>query len=119
MKKHIVVVDDDMAILDAIDLTLKEEGYKVTTFSRGRDFLLFIEDKHPDLIVLDMLLSGMDGREIVKKLKLNKQKKEIPVLMISAHPSAANSVGESGADAFLPKPFDTLDLLKQVDLLSS
>ncbi len=118
MKKHIVVVDDDAAILDAIGLTLQEEGYKVTTFSRGHNFLHFIKDNDADLIILDMLLSGMDGRDITKAIKKDKDKKDIPVLMISAHPSAFKSVGISGADAFLPKPFDTLDLLLEVERLA-
>ncbi len=118
MKKHVLVVDDDTAILDAISQTLEEKGYKVTGFSRGHLFLQFLESNGADLIILDMFLRGMDGREITKLIKKDKNKKNIPVLMISAQSGEVGSIAESGVDAFLPKPFDTLELLQEVERLA-
>jgi len=59
----------------------------------------------PDLILLDVLLSGKDGREIVKQLKSQEETKSIPIIMFSAHPSAEKTAREAGADDFVAKPF--------------
>lgn len=64
------------------------------------------EGSLPDLIILDVLLSGKDGRELVKHLKRQEETKHIPVMMLSAHPSAKESVREAGAQDFVAKPFD-------------
>ena len=109
----VMVVDDDVDILDAIRFLLEDEGYQVITVERVPDAaaLLPAEDARPDLIVLDLLLSGQDGRTICQHLKSSPESRDIPVLMISAHPGARESVMEAGADAFLAKPFSIDALL--------
>ncbi len=117
MNKKILVVDDDQDILDAIQFTLESSGYDVKTTEKGE----YAENLHdnngglPVLIILDVLLSGKDGRTICKKLKSQKDTKHIPIIMISAHPDAEKSVKEVGADAFLAKPFDVDKLLALVE----
>jgi DNA-binding response OmpR family regulator len=114
--KRILVVDDDPDILDAIRFTLEDEGYVVTTTEKGE----YAENLHdgngglPDLIILDVLLSGKDGRSICRRLKSRGDTKHIPVIMISAHPDAADSSVEVGADAFLAKPWDIDELIALV-----
>ena len=115
--KKILVVDDDPDILDALQFTLASEGYEVTTTEKG-EYAENLHDQNgglPDLIILDVLLSGKDGRTICKKLKNQQETKHIPILMISAHPDAARSVKDVGADAFLAKPFDLAKLLALVE----
>jgi two-component system, OmpR family, phosphate regulon response regulator PhoB len=112
---QILVVDDDSDILDAMRFVLEDAGYIVKTTPTGED----VEERLtainlPDLIILDVLLSGRDGREICRKLKLNTKTKHIPIIMISAHPAIKKSVLEAGADAFIPKPFDITHLLQKV-----
>ena len=114
--KKIVVVDDDPDILDALQMTLEYEGYEVTTTEKGEyaENLPNTNENLPDLIILDVLLSGKDGRTICQKLKNQQETRHIPVIMISAHPNAKQSVKDVGADDFLAKPFDVDELLAMV-----
>jgi DNA-binding response OmpR family regulator len=110
-KKKILVVDDEPDILEFIQAMLEDEGYQVVTTEKGE----YLEKLHngglPGLILLDVLLSGKDGREIVKHLRQQEETKHIPVIMLSAHPSAEGTARVAGADEFLPKPFDMGELL--------
>jgi DNA-binding response OmpR family regulator len=114
--KNIVVVDDDPDILDAIQFVLEDAGYNVQTSQKGEFAENLPNTNHlPDLLILDMLLSGKDGRTICRQLKSNKETQNLPILMISAHPSAQQTVASVGADGFLPKPFDIDVLLEKVN----
>ena len=117
----ILVVDDDPGILDALRVLFESEGYRIHTCEKG-DYVGALRDATgalPDVIVLDVLLSGKDGRTICRTLKSQDVTRHIPVVMISAHPGAEQSVKEVGADAFLAKPFAIDDLLDTVAALLS
>ncbi|GCF06575.1 response regulator [Dictyobacter arantiisoli] len=105
MGHHILVVDDDEGIVEVIQIVLEGEGYVVRT-ANNRDNLQNLTDDLPDLILLDVLLSGDDGRDICKSLKSNATTKDIPVIMLSAHADADKVAAAGGADDFLEKPFD-------------
>ena len=109
-RKKLLVVDDERDILEFLQVILEEEGYAVITSDKGE----YLEQLHngglPDLILLDVLLSGKDGREIVKYLKSQDETKHIPVIMLSAHPSSEQAARVAGADDFVAKPFE-IDLL--------
>lgn len=112
---QILLVDDDPDILDALQFVLEDTGYPVKTTQYGEYAEKLTEKKDlPTLIILDVLLSGKDGRDICLKLKKNKRTKHIPIIMISAHPNIKETVFNAGADAFLPKPFDITELLQTV-----
>ncbi len=114
MIKKIYVVDDDEGILDGFQVMLESEGYHVE-ISQNADMLVNLpKNKIPDLIILDILLSGQDGRDICTQLKNNPNMKRIPIIMVSAHPNAEKSVQNCGADEFLNKPFEIDDLLKKI-----
>lgn len=116
--KQILIVDDDPDILDAISLTLEDQGYNISISEKGETAEnLLRADSLPDLLILDVLLSGKDGRDITRKLKENDLTRKMPVVMISAHPSAHVTALEAGADVFLPKPFEIDDLLDTVSSL--
>lgn len=112
--KKILVIDDDDAILDSLRLVLTEAGYKVETVNRGSDTYKKVKDFRPDVIMLDVLMSGSDGRTICKNLKSDLMTKEIPVIMISAHPTAKDGALDFGADFFLAKPFEVDEVLGAV-----
>jgi two-component system alkaline phosphatase synthesis response regulator PhoP len=118
----VLVIDDDVGILDALSMMLEDEGYAVKTAERA-DYAEALPETGaplPDLIILDVLLSGTDGRTVCRKLKSEPQTSRIPVLMISAHPGAGTSVMQVGADAFLAKPFSIDEMLDTVaELLRS
>ena len=112
--KRLLVLDDESDILEFLQVILEEEGYEVVTSVKGD----YLEQLHngglPHLILLDVLLSGKDGREIVKYLKSQQETKHIPVIMFSAHPSAEQTSRRAGADDFLAKPFDIEVLLAKI-----
>jgi DNA-binding response OmpR family regulator len=115
----ILVVDDDPGILDALRMLFESEGYRVQTCAKGDYVEALCDDTGalPDVIVLDVLLSGKDGRTICRTLKGQDATRHIPVVMISAHPAAEQSVKEVGADAFVAKPFAIDVLLDTVEML--
>ena len=116
MRKNILIVDDDPDILEAIKYTLEDEGYGIAISKKGEEVekLGQSEGELPKLIILDALLSGKDGWEICKKLKSEKKVKNIPIVMISAHPEAGKFAKAAGADDFLAKPFHIENLLDKV-----
>jgi DNA-binding response OmpR family regulator len=114
--KKILVVDDDPDILDALRFMLEDSGYEVKTTEKG-EYAENLRDTNgglPDVIILDVLLSGKDGRIICQKLKSQEETKRIPIIMISAHPNAKHSVSAVGADDFMAKPFDMDELLAKI-----
>lgn len=113
MTKRILVVDDDAGIVEATKLVLEDEGYDVEAMMDGEK-VLKITDNYPDLILLDIWLSGTDGREIAKQLKNSAATKDIPLIMFSANRDCADIALEVGAEDCLIKPFDIDELLKKV-----
>lgn len=114
-KYHILVIDDNEDILFMLKAMLEMKGYRITPKDSPDNVELFIETASPDLILMDMLLSGADGREVCKKIKMNKAIAHIPVIMISALPDANISCLEAGTDYFLGKPFEMSDLFDIVE----
>lgn len=112
--KKIIIVDDDADILEALQAMLEDEGYSVVTTDRGEEVVKLSHLEHPDLILLDMLLSGNDGRKIVRQLRSQESTKNIPILMLSAHPGAEKDAQASEVNDFLAKPFEMEDLLAKV-----
>src|SRR3954463_11138612 len=112
----ILVVDDDPGILDALRFLFEEEGFRVQTSEKG-DYAEALHDDNgglPDLIVLDILLSGKDGRDICRKWRSQADPWHTPIVRISAHPDAERSAKAVGADGFVAKPFAIDDLLQAV-----
>src|SRR5687768_7707029 len=111
----ILVVDDDQDILVVMEILLTMKGFEVDVTAKWENTFDKIESFSPDLILLDILISGNDGRTLCKQLKSQNETKAIPIIMFSAHPSAAASIKEYGADDFIAKPFDVTDLLLKVN----
>ena len=111
----ILVVDDDIDILSVMEILLSMKGFDVEVTSKGENTFPKIKSFKPDLILLDVLISGHDGRVICKQLKSNESTSHIPVIMFSAHPGAAATISEYGADDFIAKPFDVNNLMKKVN----
>ncbi len=117
MKEHprILIIDDDEAILEALNTVLTDEGYRTEVSTKNGEYVeRSLQRELPDLMILDILLSGHDGREICKKLKSDERTRHIPVILMSAHIKGEATAVEAGADAFLAKPFDIDELLKKV-----
>lgn len=113
-KKRILVADDDPSILDVLEIMLAEiGGYLVETTASGNS-VLELEDNLPDLILLDLWMSGMDGREICTKLKSQDNTKTIPVIIFSANRDIQTIAETAGADDYIAKPFQMNELLEKV-----
>ena len=109
-----MIADDDPGILDAVSIMLEFEGYQVRTTPNGAE-LLSMEGEFPDLLLLDIWMSGSDGRDICKYLKQKANTRGIPIVMISASRDIERSAIEAGADDFLAKPFEIDDLLRKIE----
>lgn len=114
-RPKILIVDDDLDILAVMQLLFKTRGYDVVTISRGEEVFDRIKTFHPNLILLDVLISGNDGRDICRRLKSQSSTKTIPVVMFSANPKAAETIQEYGADDFIHKPFEVTELLQTLN----
>lgn len=112
--KKIIVADDDSAILDVIKIILEDEGYTVETTLNGAHVLEKAKKFQPQLILLDIWMSGEDGRDICRRLKENSATKQIPVIMISANRDMDKMSQECGADDCIAKPFEMSELLAKV-----
>ncbi len=113
INKTILIVDDNYDILESVQLLLEDFGFNVVISDNGSYLDNLGNNNLPDIILLDLLLSGKDGRDIIHKLKSQKNIKHIPIILMSAHNSADNLWKESGADDFIAKPFD-IDILISV-----
>lgn len=113
-QKRITIADDDAGILDAVGMMLEMEGYQVNATLNGNTILNF-EQELPDIYVLDIWMSGSDGRELCKKLKATEKTKNIPVILISASNDLKRSAETAGADDFLAKPFEIDTLLAKIE----
>lgn len=115
--KKILIADDDEAIVDATSLMLEVSGYNVVHTLNGADVTAALAGR-PDLLLLDIWMSGVDGRDICKQIKSDPAVKHIPVLMVSASRDIRESALESGADDFLAKPFDMKVLIDKIEKLT-
>lgn len=113
--KKIMIIDDNDDIVTMLKAMLEMKDYKVFAKMNITDLENSITKVSPDLIIMDMLLAGADGREICKNLKKDTRFTTIPVLMISAHPNAEDDCLNAGANTFLGKPFDMQDFFVAVE----
>ena len=115
MNKKILLVDDNQYVLEAMEMILGVENYTVQSLTRADNILKKVKSIEPNLILLDYLLSGETGKDVAILLKNDTKTKDIPIVVISAHPSAEKLVKDAGVDGFLAKPFAVTDLLNMVE----
>jgi len=115
MKKrpYIMVVDDEQAILRMLSRTLEPEGYGVILADNGSSALALLEDCRPDLVILDIMMPGLDGFQV---LDLIRQRSNIPVIMLTAkrEVNTARDALNLGADDYVRKPFGRGELLARI-----
>jgi CheY-like chemotaxis protein len=112
----VLVVDDDPNIRLMLEEVLRDEGYGVRVASNGREALEKVEDEQPDLILLDLMMPVMDGRQFCQEFAPRQETAEqrVPVLVISAERGGREEARALGVDGYLTKPFDLDDLLNEV-----
>ena len=108
--KTILIVDDDVCIGDMLQEVLAKEGYRTARAYSGTEALLYLSRSRPDLILLDLMLPGLSGEELLPLIE------DIPVIVVSAKSETADKVNLllGGADDYITKPFDTAELLARI-----
>jgi DNA-binding response OmpR family regulator len=116
MPKKILILDDDNDILEILSFLLLDTGYEVKTLNRGETVFEVIKDFQPNLILMDVMLAGMDGRLICRGIKENHLTCFLPVILISGTHDLAASLHLPGApNDFVAKPFDFDHLVAKIE----
>ena len=110
----ILVVDDDPDILSVVEVILTMHNFHVEGLLKWEEIDNRLIDMKPDLILLDISLSGADGRDICKRIKESKETQHVPVVLFSANSMMANEIGKCHAQDFIAKPFDLSHLVKTI-----
>ena len=116
MPKTILAIDDEPATLRLLDVVLEGAGFEVDEAEDGEEALERIREMPPDLCILDVMMPRMDGWEVLRVLRRDRDLVDIPVLMLTARGDPASRIRgwELGCDAYLPKPFEPNDLVDEV-----
>jgi two-component system alkaline phosphatase synthesis response regulator PhoP len=116
LSKSVLVVEDDTDILELITFNLKREGYEVTGVTSGEEGVEAARKARPDLVLLDLMLPGMDGLEVCRKLKSDPDASHVPVIMVTAKGEETDIVTglELGADDYVTKPFSPKVLIARI-----
>jgi len=111
--KRVLVVDDDVKTVELVKLYLNRDGYRVLTAYDGTEALRLAREGHPDLIVLDLMLPGVDGLEICRTLR---GESDVPIIMLTARTTEQDRLTglDLGADDYVPKPFSPKELAARV-----
>lgn len=120
MKTPLVyIVEDDNNISEIESFALKNSGYITEVFETGKIFFKHLQNKKPDIVLLDIMLPDMDGLEILKKMKNTPDYKKIPVIMVTAKTTEIDKVKglDLGADDYISKPFGVMELISRVKAL--
>lgn len=115
-RPRVLIVEDEEALLFTLAHNLKREGYTVVTASRGDDGLRLAREQHPDLILLDVMLPGIDGIQVCRMLRRDS---DVPIIMLTALGGESDRVAglDTGADDYMPKPFGMRELMARVRAL--
>ena len=113
MSERILVVDDEQSIRTIVEYALRDAGFTVLTAARGDDALRTVEREQVDLVVLDLMLPGVDGLEVCKRIRAERN---VPIIMLSARGEELDKVLglELGADDYVTKPFSPRELVSRV-----
>ena len=119
MTTLIYIVEDDRNIREIETFSLKNTGYMIESFENAKEFYKKLEEKLPDLIILDVMLPDEDGLSIVKKLRERQKTRNLPIIMVTAKTSELDKVKglDIGADDYITKPFGVMELISRVKAL--
>jgi two-component system alkaline phosphatase synthesis response regulator PhoP len=116
MKEKILIVDDEKDIIKMLDYNLKKEGFRIVVAFNGEEAVDLAKKEHPDIIILDLMLPGIDGLGVCKALKNESKTVSIPIIMLTAKTQEADKVVglELGADDYVTKPFSPRELVARI-----
>ncbi|MEA3408573.1 MAG: response regulator transcription factor [Chloroflexota bacterium] len=119
MEPLILVVDDNEDVAETIERTLEHTGFNAVVAHRGADALEVARQRHPDLVVLDIMMPGMSGIDVCRHLRSNRELRDVPILFLTAKAEIGDKIEgfEAGGDDYLTKPFNLIELELRVKAL--
>ena len=116
MSRHVLLIEDEPNIIEAIRFLLSRDGWRVDTHADGRDAVDVIQRLSPDLVILDVMLPGKSGMEILSELRSQTDLQSLPVLMLTARGQSRDRdmAERAGASRFMTKPFSNAEVLDAV-----
>ena len=120
MSKHVLLIEDELNIVEAIRFLLSRDGWTVDTHNNGTDAAQAVREMKPDLVVLDLMLPGKNGFEVLEELRAHSATSDLPVLMLTARGQSKDRemAEKAGVSRFMTKPFSNAEVLTAVrDLL--
>lgn len=121
MSKQVLLIEDEPNIIEAISFILSRDGWSVKTHSNGADAVEMVRERRPDVLILDVMLPGKSGYDILRELRDDPDINGLPVLMLTARGQTKDrEIAErAGCDAFMTKPFSNADVLETVRALAA
>ena len=116
MKPHILVVEDEDSLATLLQYNLEKEGYDVAVAADGEEALLLVDERLPDLIVLDWMLPKVSGIEVCRRLRQKPESRNVPVIMLTARGEETDRIRglDTGADDYVVKPFSMTELAARI-----
>lgn len=116
MKPYILVAEDELAVCELLRYNLEREDYDVTIANDGEEALLLIDEKKPDLLLLDWMLPQVAGIEVCRRLRSRPETKNLPIIMLTARDEETDRIRglDTGADDYITKPFSTTELMARI-----
>ena len=119
MSKHVLIIEDEPNIIEAISFILTRDGWQVDTHSNGHDAVAVVRARAPDLVILDVMLPGRSGYDILTDLRALPETQDLPVLILTARGQARDRemAEKAGASRFMTKPFSNADVIEALNAL--
>jgi len=119
MTKHVLIIEDEPNIIEAISFILTRDGWQVDTHSNGHDAVAVVRARAPDLVILDVMLPGRSGYDILTDLRAQPETRNLPILMLTARGQARDRemAEKAGASRFMTKPFSNADVIEALNAL--
>lgn len=121
MSKHVLLIEDEPNIIEAVSFLLSRDGWTVSTHSNGHDAADVIKTKQPDMLILDVMLPGRSGFDILADVRASVEGRDIPVLMLTARGQTKDRemAERIGATRFMTKPFSNAEIIEALHEMST
>ena len=116
MQPHVLVVEDEDALAELLQYNLKKEGFRVSIAADGEEAMILVEERQPDVVVLDWMLPKISGIEVCRRLRGRQETRNLPIIMLTARGEEADRIRglDTGADDYIVKPFLMKELFARV-----